>query len=287
MDSSSDTHKRPRFDFEKFSNSKVLSDITIRYGASGELKFEAHRLLLSAQSRWLETAFTGGFVESHAREITLVGDDPDALKTMLRFAYDQQIHPSESPPKGTIVNIKRFLELYRMGDKYQFPALLIPVASQFRSCMDGWLHGDDEPFANDCDARSEFCGFVRDIYELVGPEHRPSHPLVQILLELATDWPITSILKNTGDGQPLIVMASQKVAEFGRDIFLNLMDKTGLSEANSDSKRVTTRLCIGVALICWRCRETSWKVMTDDEEKLSEVCRHCGQALEHLEQGRR
>jgi hypothetical protein len=42
----------------------VLSDVTIRYGASGELKFKAHRLLLSAQSRWFEAAFTGGFAVS-------------------------------------------------------------------------------------------------------------------------------------------------------------------------------------------------------------------------------
>jgi hypothetical protein len=64
---------------------------------------------------------------------------------MLGFAYDQQIHPSESPPNGTTINIKRFLELYRVGDKYQFPAFLVPVASQFESCMDAWLTGDDKP----------------------------------------------------------------------------------------------------------------------------------------------
>ena len=57
--------KRTRARDSRFSNSKVLSDITIRYGASGELKFEAHRLLLSAQSRWFEAAFTGGLAVSY------------------------------------------------------------------------------------------------------------------------------------------------------------------------------------------------------------------------------
>jgi hypothetical protein len=120
------------------------------------------------------------------------------------------------------------------------------------------------------------------MYELVGPEHRPSHPLVKILLELATDWPNTSVLKNTGDDQPLVVMASQKVAEFGRDIFLHLMDRTGIAEVNNDGEAITSQLCIGVRLICWNCGDVSWIVMTDDEEKLHEVCRHCGQALKHF-----
>ena len=53
--------KHTKVPASRYSNSKVLSDVTIRYGASSELKFEAQRLLLSAQSRWFEAAFTGGF----------------------------------------------------------------------------------------------------------------------------------------------------------------------------------------------------------------------------------
>ncbi|CAN9454314.1 unnamed protein product [Alternaria alternata] len=288
MDSSSDTHKRPRFDFEKcvttnvegkhtkapasrYSNSKVLSDVTIRYGASGELKFEAHRLLLSAQSRWFEAAFTGGFAESHAREITLVGDDPYALRIMLGFAYDQQIHPWESPLIGTTANIKRLLEPYRVGDKYQFPAFLVPVASWLGNCMDAWMNGSFEPVVE------EFCGFVRDIYELVGSKHRPSHPLVQILLEIATEWGLASVLENTGGNQPLIVMASQKVAEFGRDIFLQLMGKTGSLEVEDEDEVevITYELCIGVKLECSSC-PTPYHV---SPRSLQAMCPDCEQAL--------
>ena len=56
--------KHTKVPASRYSNSKVLSDVTIRYGASSELKFEAQRLLLSAQSRWFEAAFTGGFAVS-------------------------------------------------------------------------------------------------------------------------------------------------------------------------------------------------------------------------------
>lgn len=46
----------------------TLSDVTIRYGASEELTFEAHKLLLSAKSYWFEAAFTGGFAVGHELE---------------------------------------------------------------------------------------------------------------------------------------------------------------------------------------------------------------------------
>jgi hypothetical protein len=215
----------------------------------------------------------------------LVGDDPDALKTMLSFAYDKDFQPQKDWLDGTTININRLLEIYRVGDKYQFPAFLVWAASQLESCMNDWLNGDDHKTClKDCVRCSEFCGFVRDIYDLVGPEHQPGHPLVEILMELATDRPDTKVLKHIGHNLPLIVMASQEVAEFGRDIFLHLIYKTGFSDANNDGNIVTTELCIGVALICRHCGKKSWKVMTDDEKlhELREVCRHCGRALENL-----
>lgn len=39
----------------------MLADVTIRYGDAGELKFEAHKVVLCAKSHWFEGAFTGGF----------------------------------------------------------------------------------------------------------------------------------------------------------------------------------------------------------------------------------
>jgi hypothetical protein len=209
----------------------------------------------------------------------LVGDDPDALKIMLGFAYDQQIHIWERPLNGTTVNIKRLLELYRVGDKYQFPAFLVPVASWLDSCVYKWLDSSAGPFDKDSIESSEFRGFVRDIYELVGSEHRPSHPLVQVLLELATDRGSASVLNNTGGCQPLIVTASQEVAEFGRDIFLHLMDKTGSSEADDKGKVVSTELCIGVELRCQPCDKFWWDVTMDDEQEPETVCPFCGSDL--------
>jgi hypothetical protein len=207
----------------------------------------------------------------------LIGDDLDALKTMLGFAYDPQMCRQEDLLHGATDTINHFLGLYRVGDKYQFPAFLDRIAPMIRNCMYGWLDRSAGPYDKDSIARSEFCGFVRDIYELVGSEHQPKHPLVQTLLEIATERGSSSVLKNTGGEQPLIVMASQNVAECGRDIFLHLMDKTGLS-ANDNDKVITKELCIGVVLICLSCGEFLWKVMWEDKE---EECIYCGRGLKY------
>lgn len=85
MEPASDQHKRQKLGFEEsvakcieatyadkidhsYSDLKVLSDITIRYGASGERTFEAHRIVLSAKSYWFKAAFTGQFAVSLSSE---------------------------------------------------------------------------------------------------------------------------------------------------------------------------------------------------------------------------
>jgi hypothetical protein len=111
--------------------------------------------------------------------------------------------------------------------------------------------------------------------------------LVQILLGIASERGSASVLNNIGGNQPLIVMASQEVAEYGRDIFLHLMDKTGVAKSNDNGKVVTTELCIGVVLECPPCSDISWKVIWDDEESLDEEgeCTICGLGLQYWKKG--
>jgi hypothetical protein len=41
----------------RFFNCPVLSDVTIRYGESGELTFHAHKVILSVRSSWFSKVF--------------------------------------------------------------------------------------------------------------------------------------------------------------------------------------------------------------------------------------
>ncbi|KAI4931170.1 hypothetical protein J4E85_003759 [Alternaria conjuncta] len=227
--SPNNAHKRQKLGLKDFSDSKILSDITIRYGPIGERIFEAHRIVLSSKSYWFKAAFTGGFAESSARDITLKEDDPDALKTMREFAYDEDsLHPDELA-KGTPIGIRHALGLYRVGDKYDFPRFRDCTISCFKLRLEHWL---SQPSLGDDAAHKDFCDIVREVYDIVGPDNHTRQKLVVALLETIDDVDSTRILNNTGGKQRSVVEAAQEVAPFGRDSFLHLMAKTGSSAVN-------------------------------------------------------
>jgi hypothetical protein len=211
-------------------------------------------VLLSAKSGWFAAAFTSGFTvssalqvkvadsycckhESSAREIILKEDDPDALKTILDFGYTEEIGPSKDTSlQGTASNIHYLLKLYRTGDKYDFPEFQDRVVMCSKSSIYAWFNRSGTPLANDAGAHEELCGLIRDVYDLVGSEHQPSHPSVDMLLDFVDNAGPTNILHNTGGNQSLIVTASREIAEFGRDIFLQSMRMTGSSDADEKAK---------------------------------------------------
>jgi hypothetical protein len=195
---------------------------------------------------------------------------------MVNFAYDPVIRPPENSEFGATTTITYFLGLYRVGDKYDFPDFLAGVVSWFKCCLHAWLNRFPGSFGTDETALVEFSGFVRDVYDLVGSERRPEHPLVKVLLAVADDQGSASILNNTGRNQPLILTASEQVAEFGRDILLHLMAKTGTSTTNEDGETITTELCIGVRVTCLSCEEDWWRVVQDgDERDMVQTCIIC------------
>ncbi|KAI4633894.1 uncharacterized protein J4E87_001061 [Alternaria ethzedia] len=105
------------------------------------------------------------------REITLKEDDPDALLLMLNFAYDQKIPSLDDVDNviRTARSIRDCLGLYRVGDKYDFAQFRDRVISVFK-CSIGWWSmqvRSDDPDPIDAVVHREFCGFVRDVYDIV------------------------------------------------------------------------------------------------------------------------
>jgi hypothetical protein len=199
---------------------------------------------------------------------------------MLDFAYTEEIGPPEDTSlqaHGAASNIHYLLKLYRTGYKYDFPEFQDRVVMCFQSSMCAWFNRSSTPLANDAVAQEEFCGLIKDVYNLVGSEHQPSHPLINILLDLVDNAGPGSILHNTGGNQSLIVTAPQEITEFGRDIFLDLMSKTRSSETDKQSKVITTKLCIGAKVECQTCANIWWRVIQDGEYKRTSVfCVKCG-----------
>ncbi|KAI4640053.1 hypothetical protein J4E93_008853 [Alternaria ventricosa] len=246
MESQSNPHKRQKLGFENYSDSKVLSDITIRYGASGERTFEGHRLLLSAKSYWFKAAFTGQFAESSAKEITLKEDDPDALRAMLNYAYDEKSVPwPDDSLAGTTFDIHHILDLYRVGDKYDFPSFRLQLIFRLMTALRRWFSRPSEPSIGYAAESEEFCEIIRKVYDIVGSEHQEDQDLVETFLQAIDEHPSARILNNTGGKQGIIVKASREVAEFGRDIFLHLMYIVG-TEDHKDGTVSTTELCTGI-----------------------------------------
>jgi hypothetical protein len=176
---------------------------------------------------------------------------------------------------GASTTIDYFLGLYRIDDKYDFPEFQARIVSCFRSCMYAWLNNQATDSEEDAVALREFSGFVSEIYKLVGPGYKPDHPLVKVLLDVADDQGSASILNNNGYRQPLITMASREVAEFGRDILLHLMAKTGSSGKNEEDRFVTNELCIGAKVTCLGCDALSWRVVIDEGDEIEIWCRSC------------
>lgn len=171
---------------------------------------------------------------------------------MLNFAYDQKIPPPDDSSSGTPLNIRHCLDLYRVGDKYDYPQFRDQAVSLFKCSMGGWSIRRSDPFPRNAAAQKEFCGFVRDVYDVAGSDHQPSHSLVDVLLGFADGQRSTYMVNGIGD-EPLIASACREVAEFGRDIFLHLMAKTRLFR--QDGGIVTEALSIVTRRMCPDCDE--------------------------------
>jgi hypothetical protein len=157
-------------------------------------------------------------------------------------------------------------------------------------CSNGFHHNQDfffmteSAFESHCDiceptkeaALKAFCDIVQVVYEFVVPEPQPEHPLVAVLLKLVDQDDSVSILGNTQ--QLLLVKASEKIAEFGLDLLLQLLKKTGGSEKNEDGGSSSTMLYIGTVVLCPNCDEP-WSKVKDGRDDAH--CPLCGHWLEH------
>ncbi|KAH6370936.1 hypothetical protein HBI34_106750 [Parastagonospora nodorum] len=226
--------KKRKLGFGEYADSPILSDVTICYGDAGELTFEAHKVILCAHSHWFKAAFTGGFKESEAKTIRLIGDNPASVNAMLTWVYKQQSLLSTTE-EFSIPNMIYCVELFRVADKYDLPTLCSNIQISFRVQLHIWLcrtHVESEDPALEEKNVEMFCDLVERVYTL--PNTKPSHPLVMLLLDSTTHTPALKIFQNDGEAPSMLIKAAEDVSEFGRDIFLYLMEKTK-SEVNTET----------------------------------------------------
>jgi hypothetical protein len=145
---------------------------------------------------------------------------------MLTWVYKQQILLPKTEG-SSIENIIYCVELFRVADEYDLPTLCSNIPSRFRSQLGCWLcraRIESEDPALDEKNAEMFCDLVKRVYTL--PNAKPSHPLVISLLFMTKHKPALKILRNDGEAPYMLIKAAKYVSEFGRDIFLYLMEKT-------------------------------------------------------------
>uniref|UniRef100_H0VDF3 Kelch like family member 4 n=1 Tax=Cavia porcellus TaxID=10141 RepID=H0VDF3_CAVPO len=69
---------------ENYLKEKQLCDVLL---IAGHLQIPAHRLVLSAVSDYFAAMFTNDVVESNQEEVKMEGVDPDALNSLVQYAY--------------------------------------------------------------------------------------------------------------------------------------------------------------------------------------------------------
>ncbi|KAK5971440.1 BTB/POZ domain protein, partial [Trichostrongylus colubriformis] len=73
----------------KFRNDSRLCDVTLVVKGT---RINAHRLVLAASSKYFETMFTSGMVESREHDIKMNGIEARTLDALVNFCYSGEVN---------------------------------------------------------------------------------------------------------------------------------------------------------------------------------------------------
>jgi len=179
---------------------------------------------------------------------------------MLSFAYydsDSRGHgrnidvPEEN--KASAANLRHCIALYRVADKYDFPDLLLRAARAFSQQMSRWkISVKGMTVQQQSTSIGEFCTVVDMVYNL--PSVGLKHPLAKELLVNA-NWGSMKVFGTDGRKSKFLVQASSQVPEFGRDLFLTVMNRAARHVRDDNGKRRITELGVLNKVSCPHCGE--------------------------------
>ncbi|XP_052805467.1 kelch-like protein 18 isoform X2 [Mya arenaria] len=89
-----------------------LCDVTLKVG---DRKFRAHRIVLAASIPYFHAMFTHDMVESKQDEISMQGIDPNALESLVNFAYNGRVEIDQNNVQSLLVAAS-FLHLQSVKD---------------------------------------------------------------------------------------------------------------------------------------------------------------------------
>ena len=89
--------------FQEFRKKELFCDFTLIVEGK---RFPCHRVILAAQSEYFRIMFSGAFIESTTKEVTLNGFDARTISTTLNYLYAQEI----------VIDEKNVLQLLGIAD---------------------------------------------------------------------------------------------------------------------------------------------------------------------------
>lgn len=98
--------------FEEIKRMKKLCDVTLKVE---NRCFMAHRIILAGTIPYFHAMFTHDMVESTQREITIKDIDPDALESLINFAYSGKVLISTSNVQSLLVGAS-YLQLNKVRE---------------------------------------------------------------------------------------------------------------------------------------------------------------------------
>jgi hypothetical protein len=205
------------------------------------------------------------------RLLPLRKDDPSVVLAMLEFAYSYRIDFPDRE-KFSIENALFVVELYHVATKYGFATLQEESVSYFGDEIWEQMKGYSD---EDTATADVFLQIVGKIYTL--PQAHSAHTMRECLIDLTKLEGPLQIFWNVDAGRQLLIDASKQVPEFGRDLFLSIMDETSdLSKRNS-GKRNNVVIDMSIHKECSSCArvEPRERIIRRIERRLGQ-CMFCG-----------
>lgn len=238
-------------------------------------------MVLCAKSRWFRAALTGGFSERFGTEIKLDDDDPEALDLMLRNSYsDKPSIPDTARGLDEITShrkaekLRQVLAYYQAIDKYQFDGFLEGVEREIDSRIRSYLDHFDKDSDESDQFEDEFISLVRTIYDMAS-SRGTKHPLFRRLVSmvLGENWP-GIIIQHDMTIQQLYRAVAAEVPEFGRDVFVGILEMIGHQVPNPETQETRTIfLSTSVLVRCPICSHTQMRLYPGPR---SGGCGNCG-----------
>ncbi|KAH6952241.1 BTB/POZ protein [Fusarium avenaceum] len=142
----------------RYYNTDAFSDVAIT--CDGQ-EFKAHRVILSAHSKYFTKALNGEWKESSERQLDIKDFDASVVEAMLRFMYSFDY----SNIYGTST-MAFDAQMYQIADKYDIPALKAQSKNKFEVAVTtGW-------------SMDAFPLTITVVYESTPPEDRGLRDLV-------------------------------------------------------------------------------------------------------------